>query len=84
MTSVTAPSGQRLQAFSYDDFQGIDSSRDIASLDTGTQQRLYSLNNGYASFRGIMMRDRGYAPRVSTPGDRLITHTAFFGRGLLA
>ena len=84
MTSITAPNGQRLQAFSYDDFQGIDSSRDIASLDTGQQQRLYTLNNGYASFRGIMLRDRGYTSRKTTPGDRLITHTAFYGRNLLA
>jgi len=84
MTSISAPSGQRTQPFSYDDFQGIDSSRDIASLDTGTQQRLYYLNNGYASFRGIMLRDRGYSSRKTTPGDRLITHTAFFGRELLA
>lgn len=84
MTGLTAPSGQRLKAFSYDDFQGIDSSRDIASLDTGQQQRLYHLHNGYASFRGIMLRDRGFSARTSTPGDRLITHTAFFGRNLLA
>lgn len=89
MSGINAPSGQKfsgqkLQAFSYDDFQGIDSSRDIASLDTGNQQRLYEINNGYASFRGIMMRDRGYSPRTTTPGDRLINHVAFFGRGLLA
>jgi len=84
MTGITSPSGQLLQPFSYDDFQGIDSSRDIASLDTGTQQRLYVLNNGYASFRGIILRDRGFSARATTPGDRLITHTAFFGRNLLA
>ena len=84
MTSITAPSGQLTEASSYDDFQGIDTSRDIASLDTGAQQRLYVLNNGYASFRGIILRDRGFTPRRTTPGDRLITHTAFYGRNLLA
>ena len=84
MTSITSPNGQRLQPFSYDDFQGIDSSRDISSLDTGTQQHMYSLVNGYANFRGILLRDRPLAPRQSTPGDRLITHVTFFGRNLLS
>lgn len=84
MTSITAPSGQRLQAFSYDDFQGIDSSRDLSSLDTGSQQRLAVLKNGYANFRGIILRDRGVSARTTTPGDRLVNHVTFFGRDLLA
>ncbi len=84
MTGINAPSGVKLQGFGYDDFQGVDSSRDPASLDTGTQQRLVTLNNGFATFRGIIMRDRGVNPRTSTPGDRTINHVAFFGRDLLA
>jgi len=84
MSSVTSPSGQRLVPFTYDDFQGIDSSRDVASLDTGQQQHLYQLKNGYANFRGIILRDRALEPRKTTPGDRLISHVTFFGRGLLA
>ncbi len=84
MSSVTSPNGQRLQPFSYDDFQGIDSSRDVASLDTGQQQHMYNLKNGYPNFRGIILRDRPLAPRTSVPGDRLISHVTFFGRNLLA
>ena len=84
MSSVTSPNGQRLQPFSYDDFQGIDSSRDVASLDTGQQQHMYHLKNGYPNFRGIILRDRPLAPRTSVPGDRLISHVTFFGRNLRA
>ncbi len=82
--SLNAPSGKRLQAFSYDDFQGVDSSRDVASLDTGQQQHLSVLNNGYANFRGIILRDRGATQRKSAQGDRLIKHVTFFGRNLAA
>ena len=84
MTSITSPNGQRLQPFSYDDFQGLDTSRDISSLDTGQQQHLYHLRNGYANYRGIILRDKGLSPRKSAPGDRLIQHVTFFGRNLLA
>ncbi len=84
MTSITSPNGQRLQPFSYDDFQGLDTSRDISSLDTGQQQHLFHLRNGYANYRGIILRDKGLSPRKSTPGDRLIQHVTFFGRDLLA
>ena len=82
--SINAPSGQRIQPFSYDDFQGIDSSRDVASLDTGQQQHMFVLKNGYANFRGIILRDRGYSKRQTSPGDRLINHVAFFGKDLVA
>ncbi len=84
MTSIQAPSGQLLTPHSYDDFQGVDSSRDVASLDTGKQQALYQLNNGYVNYRGIIMRDRSVSRRVSTPGDRLIPHVAFYGKDLIA
>lgn len=84
MSTITSPSGQRLQPFSYDDFQGIDSSRDISSLDTGERQHMYRLVNGYANYRGIILRERGLTPRTSVPGDRLISHVTFFGRNLLA
>lgn len=84
MSEITAPAGELVLPHSYDDFQGIDSSRDVASLDTGERQFLYSLTNGYANFRGIILRDRGVKQRATTPGDRLIHHVAFFGSDLIA
>jgi len=84
MTSVNSPTGKLLRPYSYDNFQGLDTSRDIASLDTGENQHLAVLNNGYSSFRGIILRDRGYAPRTTSPGDRLIKHINFYGRDLVA
>lgn len=84
MTTINSSNGQVLQPFSYDDFQGIDTSRDIASLDTGQQQHLFKILNGYANFRGIILRDRALSTRKTTPGDRLIKHVTFFGRDLIA
>ena len=77
--TISPPSGQSLEPFTYDDFQGVDSSRDVASLDTGQKQHLSALENGYANFRGIIIRDRAVLPRTTSQGDRLIQHVTFFG-----
>ncbi len=82
--TIAPPSGQSLEPFTYDDFQGVDSSRDVASLDTGQKQHLSALENGYANFRGIIIRDRAVLPRTTSQGDRLIQHVTFFGRNLAA
>lgn len=81
---ITSKPGQDNEPFSYDDFQGIDSSRDQASLDTGKMQHMFRMENAYANFRGIIMRDRGVVIRTAVPQDRTIQHLQFYGRDLLA
>lgn len=72
------------QPFPYDDFQGIDSSRDQSSLDTGQMQHLFRMENAYANFRGIIHRDRDLQLRTNTPPNKVITHVTFYGRDLVA
>lgn len=81
--TITAPSYQEVISFSYQDFQGIDSSRDRASLDTGKMQHMFQMTNSYANFRGIIHRDRDLIRREVTPSDRVIQHVSFYGRNLL-
>ena len=80
MSTTYAPSGVKTKIYPYEDFQGIDASRDKGALDTGQKQHLISIVNGYADFRGSIVRDPGATQRTS--GDSLIKHVAFFGRDL--
>ena len=80
MSTTYAPSGVKTKIYPYEDFQGIDASRDKGALDTGQKQHLISIVNGYADFRGSIVRDPGATQRTS--GDALIKHVAFFGRDL--
>ena len=80
MSTTYAPSGVKTKIYPYEDFQGIDASRDKGALDTGQKQHLISIVNGYADFRGSIVRDPGATQR--TTGDALIKHVAFFGRDL--
>ena len=59
MSTTYAPSGVKTKIYPYEDFQGIDASRDKGALDTGQKQRLISIVNGYTDFRGSMVRDPG-------------------------
>ena len=80
MSTTYAPSGVKYKTYPYEDFQGIDSSRDKGALDTGQKQHMIDISNGYADWRGAMVRDPGATQR--TEGDKLITHVNFFGRDL--
>ena len=81
MSTAYAPSGVKVKVYPYEDFQGIDASRDKAALDTGQKQHLVEINNGFADWRGSIVRDPGAIQRTS--GDRLIKHVAFYGRDKL-
>lgn len=81
MSTAYAPSGVKIKVYPYEDFQGIDTSRDKAALDTGQKQHLISINDGYADWRGALVREPGAFQR--TEGDKLIKHVTFFGRDLL-
>ena len=80
MSSTLAPSGVKLQTHSYHNFQGIDSSRDKSSLDTGDEQHLVDCINAYCDWRGTIIRDNGATLRKTTLGT--IRHIAFYGTDL--
>lgn len=80
MSTTQAPSGVRIKVYPYEDFQGIDASRDVAALDTGQKQHLINIVNGYADWRGSLVRDPGAQPR--TEGNKYIKQVNFFGRNL--
>jgi len=80
MSTTYAPSGVKTKVYPYEDFQGIDASRDKGALDTGQKQHLLDVSNGFADWRGSIVRDPGATQR--TPGDAVITHVTFFGRDL--
>ena len=80
MSTTYAPSGVKTKVYPYEDFQGIDASRDKGALDTGQKQHLLNIVNGYADWRGSIVRDAGATQR--TPGDALVKHVTFFGRDL--
>jgi hypothetical protein len=80
MSSTLAPSGVKLTTHSYHNFQGIDSSRDKSSLDTGDEQHLVECINATCDWRGTIIRDNGVSLRKTTIGT--VRHLAFYGRDL--
>ncbi len=80
MSTTYSPSGIKTKVYPYEDFQGIDASRDKGALDTGQKQHLLDISNGYADWRGSIVRDAGATQR--TPGDAIVKHVTFFGRDL--
>lgn len=63
--STYSSSGVKTETFSYENFQGLDSSRDITSLDTGKEQHLVSIDNAYCDWRGQIVRDPSVSLRNS-------------------
>lgn len=80
MSTTHAPSGVKVKIYPYEDFQGIDASRDIGALDTGKKQHMVRIQDGYADWRGTMVRDPGAVNR--TESNKYIKHVNFFGRDL--
>lgn len=77
MSGIRAKPQIDLKPYAYGTFQGLDTSRDIAALDTGDKQHLAILNNGFCDWRGQIVRDPTYSQR--TKGG-LITHVNFISR----
>lgn len=75
-----ASGGTRVEPFLYSNFQGLDTSRDAAALDSGERQHLTHISNGYVDWRGIIIRDPAAEKRGASSD--LITHVTFFGRDL--
>jgi hypothetical protein len=78
MSHSKAPSGVRTRTFAYEDFQGLDTSRDLVSKDTGRSQHLEVLDNAFCDWRGQIVRDPACAHRH---GSRVTSHVAFFASG---
>jgi hypothetical protein len=76
--STRAPSGVRVRPFPYENFQGLDTSRDVTSLDTGSEQHLARIDNAFCDWRGQMVRD---ASARKVGGDFPVRHVDFFAKG---
>lgn len=70
-----APHGVATRLAAYQDFQGLDSTRDITALDTGKQQHLAQLQDAFADSRGQITLDPG-ATRLYE--NRTVIHAAFY------
>ena len=70
-------SGVSAKTFAYENFQGLDTSRDITSLDTGKNQHLAKCLNATIDWRGQIVRDASCKFRK---GQFKINHVRFFGK----
>lgn len=82
MSSFRSPSGVEVKVFPYEGFKGIDTSRDKGSMDSGEQQHLIDITNGYVDWRGTIIKDPEVERRSTSEG--VIAHVAFFGQDLAA
>ena len=79
MTSpIKSPSGVKTKTYAYEDFQGLDTSRDITSLDTGKQQHQSKITNATCDWRGQIVRD---AACKFVSGDNIVNHVRHFSSG---
>jgi hypothetical protein len=81
MVATRSNPAVKTKVFAYEDFQGLDTSRDITSLDTGKQQHLTVLENASCDWRGQIVRDPTASLRKN---GGIIRHIRFFGRDELA
>lgn len=77
MSRIKSPSGITTETFPFEDFQGLDDSRDIAAMDTGQKQALTLVNNGFCDWRGTITKDGG--GEQVTEGNKYIQHICFYG-----
>ena len=76
-SSIKSPSGVKAKTYAYEDFQGLDTSRDVTSLDTGKAQHLAGLVNATCDWRGQIVRDPAC---VHVQGQQKVTHVAFYSK----
>lgn len=79
---LTAPLIAR-ELFVYGGFMGMDRSRHVASMDTGENQYLWTVNNAFADWQGNLSRMGQFRPRFVSPR-KLIEHVAFYAPNRLA
>lgn len=76
-SSIKSPSGVKAKTYAYENFQGLDTSRDVTSLDTGKDQHLTGLVNATCDWRGQIVRDPS-CEYVS--GQQPVNHVAFYSK----
>lgn len=76
MTGSKSPTGIDVVTHAYENFMGLDTSRDITSLDTGKEQHLASIVNATCDWRGQIVRDPACRLRL---GNATVAHVRFFG-----
>jgi hypothetical protein len=75
MSGTLSPPAKKTRIFPFEEFMGLDAYRDNFALDTGKQQYLAKLDNGFCDFRGTIIRDAGATKRHSIGG--VIDHVNF-------
>ena len=76
--SILSPSGVNSKGYTYTNFMGVDSSRDKSSLDTGENQHLIQLQDGFCDWRGAIVRNSGV--KIHKNIDKAIDHVRFYSR----
>ena len=76
-STVKSPSGIKSKTFAYENFQGLDTSRDVTSLDTGKDQHLNQVINATCDWRGQIVRDPSC---VFREGQHKVNHVRYFGK----
>jgi len=77
--AIKSASGVKTKGNTYTNFMGIDSSRDKSSLDTGENQHLVQLQDGFCDWRGSIIRNPGVSYHKNI--QKIIEHVRFFSRG---
>ena len=73
-----SPHGVKTTIVAYENFQGLDSSRDLTSQDIKSEQPLSTLENAFCDWRGQIVRDPSASYRS---GDYKVIHVRHFGMG---
>ena len=83
MSRLRSPAGISVSPIAYENFQGLDTSRDEVGLDTGEKQHFVTCNNAHCDFRGNLVRDPG-SNVYEGVNEGQIEHMRFFGKDRVA
>jgi len=81
MSSTRSPKGFPEKPSAYEGFMGLDDSRDATAMETGREQHLITLDNGYADWRGQIVND---PPILKRAGDFPVSHARWVAPTLLS
>lgn len=73
---IRSDDGIKQSPLPYENFQGLDDSRDIAAMDNGKAQALIKCDNAFCDWRGTITRDAGAAP-ISVQNQE-VNHITFY------
>lgn len=74
-SSIRSPAVKSFKVFPYENFQGLDTSRDVSSLDTGKDQHLQKIQDAHSDWRGQIVRD---AAAKFKKGTNPVNHLSYF------